>query len=322
MTKMHLQQTEVLAWSQNYLKENGYQLQNSPEIIHNGPWSTVYRILTNFGTLYLKQTAPDFAIEPTLLRYLGTLLPSASLEVLAQNDKLYCFLMRDAGTPLRDILKKHFQINLANNALTTYATIQKLTANHIDTLLSMGVPDWRLSMLPSLYLALLNQKQFLIDDGLSPTEIEDLKKLHLKVVERCHQLAQYNIPETIEHGDFHDNNILVQGNNMIIHDWGEATITHPFFSLTSYLYSALRVHNFNEASDTYKDILNGYLNNWLIFENHDKLVEATKLAHQLGYIKFALAHYRIAQCPGFMELGQYKGRLTQALQSCLKEINN
>ncbi len=83
--------------------------------------------------------------------------------------------------------------------------------------------------------------------------------------------------------------------------------------LNPYANSFLRGNNYYS---------NGYLNNWLIFENHDKLVEATKLAHQLGYIKFALAHYRIAQCPGFMELEQYKGRMTKALQSCLKEINN
>ena len=69
-----------------------------------------------------------------------------------------------------------------------------IAARHIqEGMLNINVRLNAIAMLPSLYLELLNQTQFLIDDGLSSTEIDDLKKLYPKIEERCRQLAQYRI---------------------------------------------------------------------------------------------------------------------------------
>ncbi len=80
-------------------------------------------------------------------------------------------------------------------------------------------------------------------------------------------MGQYNIPETIEHGDFHDNNMLVAGDNkLIINDWGDKVITHPFFSIASFLDSAFRNHKINSTSHTVRSLLDSYLNHWVEYE--------------------------------------------------------
>lgn len=309
------QQATVVAWAKNYLNINGCTLQDSPEMVHEEPWACVHRISTSTGVFYLKQMVPSFAIEPDLINVLKHSFPALLPEIVSINKALHCFLMRDAGTPLRTILCNHYQVDLAIKGLTVYATIQQGAANHTDALLDLGVSDWRLATMPSLYLALLNKDSFLKSDGLMQTEIDQLKSFHHRVAALCHQLAQYSIPETIEHGDFHDNNILINvHNDLIVNDWGEAVITHPFFSCVDFLVSAARQHNIIEGSETYNVLRDGYLNHWLAFENKDRLFDAFNLVKQLGYIKYSLSFYPITQCPGWHESGQNKGRITQALR--------
>ena len=264
---------------------------------------------------------PSFSIEPKLIGFLRGLFPALVPEVVIQSEGLHCFLMRDCGTPLQTILRANYQVDLAIKGLTAYATIQKDAANHIDALLALGVPDWRLAALPSLYMAFLDKDDFLKSYGLTQTEIDELKHSHHKVIELCHQLAQYHIPEAIDHSDFHDNNILVNDHNdLIVNDWGEAVITHPFFSLVNFLFGAARQHNIIEGSETYNELRDGYLINWLTFESKDRLLDAYKLVQQLGYIKYVLSFYPITQCPGYIEYGRHKGRITQALRSFLQSI--
>ena len=49
-----------------------------------------------------------------------------------------------------------------------------------------------------------------IIDPLTKNELNQLGLLQPTFFDLCLQLAGFNIPETIEHGDFHDNNVLVQ----------------------------------------------------------------------------------------------------------------
>jgi aminoglycoside phosphotransferase (APT) family kinase protein len=52
-----------------------------------------------------------------------------------------------------------------------------------------------------------------------------------RLTELCHELAAYDIPETIQHDDLHHANLYVHGGRMRVLDWGDASISHPFASL-------------------------------------------------------------------------------------------
>lgn len=159
-----------------------------------------------------------------------------------------------------------------------------------------------------------NHLFFLKNDGLKQIEIDNLKKLYSRVKDLCHSLSQYDIPETIEHGDFHDNNMLLNNENtLIINDWGDTVITHPFFSMTSFLDSLSRNHNINEDDPIGQNLTENYLNFWLKYESKANLKIVFELARRLNNIKFVLSFYRITQCPGMEDLGQYKGTIAKAL---------
>jgi hypothetical protein len=148
--------------------------------------------------------------------------------------------MEDAGIQLSKKLKADFQMDLLARALTLCANRQQKALSHIDTLLSLGVPDWRLAKLPDLYLTILNQEAILQAEGLMAAEIKALHTLYQRFSALCDRLSRYKIPETLEHTDFHDSNIFIKDGYLTIGDWGDAVISHPFFSLASYLDSASR----------------------------------------------------------------------------------
>eukprot|EP01037_Dinobryon_pediforme_P014768 gene14768-14898_t len=77
---------------------------------------------------------------------------------------------------------------------------------YVDKLIEMGVNDWRLKNLPTLYQNFMNQESLLKADGMLVSEIEVLKKFVPRFQSLCEKLSNFSIPETLEHGDFHDNN--------------------------------------------------------------------------------------------------------------------
>lgn len=253
---MKLEMTsEIQKWADNVLKGQGYLIEDNFESVRAMPWSHVYRILTSKGYVYLKQTAPNFSREGRVLTYLLQQKFRSLPSVIAMNDSLNCFLMLDAGNTLRSVLKDSYQKEWPLKALKTYALLQHQSIEYVQKLKSLGLEDCCLSKLPKLYQYLLDKKNFLKVDGLESIEIQELENLYPKFVEICQKIAHYNIPETLEHGDFHDHNILIHQEKITISDWGDAVISHPFFSLASFLDSAGRNHNIVSDSEIYKKLI-------------------------------------------------------------------
>ena len=57
--------------------------------------------------------------------------------------------------------------------------------------------------------------------------------------EACEELASYGIPETIQHDDFHDGQVFVRDGRYLLMDWGDACVSHPFFTLSVTLEGVL-----------------------------------------------------------------------------------
>ena len=52
------------------------------------------------------------------------------------------------------------------------------------------------------------------------------------VREACERArARFGIPETIQHDDLHDGQIFVRDDRYLLLDWGDACVSHPFFTL-------------------------------------------------------------------------------------------
>ena len=169
---------EIIQWACTYLSSHGYTLKNNlPENVQNTPWSYVIRFATTDGYIYLKQTPELLGLEASIIQILHDQFHASVPKVIAQNAELNCFLMKDAGKSLREILKQKFDETLLFKAIDQFTSLQLAVADHVDVFLDIGVPDWRLDKLPDLYKELLSKNELLIADGLSEIEINELENL-------------------------------------------------------------------------------------------------------------------------------------------------
>lgn len=287
--------TEIFKWATDCLISKGYSPQHSPEIIFETPWSTVIRFSTAKEDIYLKQTPPSISLEPKIIQLLANQVCACVPHVIAINDDLHCFLMKDAGITLRKYLKTNFQQDLLYEAIKFFTAIQRATENHIDSFLAFGVPDWRLDKLPKLYDQIINQTEFLKAEGMRDKELRVLRDLKHKITEQCAFLSQYQIPETLVQPDFNTNNILYDpvSRKMTLIDLGEIAITHPFFSLHNYLLQATIHHGVKEFDQIYNQLQNTCFENWLKLTTKNQLLEAFMLTKKLWPIYSVLAGYRL-----------------------------
>lgn len=128
-------------WAVTALNEQGMTATRAPDLVRAMPWSQVWRLPTAQGDVFLKHMGSLFAHEPRILRFLSEKLRAPVPEIIADNPALQCFLMRDAGLPLRPLLLADYQPELIAQALQTCARIQQQTLPHIETLLQLGAMD-------------------------------------------------------------------------------------------------------------------------------------------------------------------------------------
>lgn len=310
--------TKIIKWAEESLLSHGYIIKSSPENVQITPWSNVKRFLTSDGYIYLKQVPPTLSLEPIITQILYDSFHANVPQVISTNKDLNCFLTKGAGNPLREIFKNNFQPNLLCQGIKKYTYIQRVAIEHITLFLELGVPDWRLEKLPILYTQLISKEDLLIEDGMTIDELSLLHQLHPKFSSMCELLSSYKIPETLDHGNFNDNNILVghNANHITIVDWAETVITHPFFSLVYCLRNAAARYVFKETDKTYFELQDACVEDWLVVEEKTKLLEAFSLAKKLWSIYGSLGEYRLmnsANAEEFKSLNRH-GRLSKGFK--------
>jgi aminoglycoside/choline kinase family phosphotransferase len=283
-----------IQWANRILNELGYRLENTiPETILQTAWSEVCRFQTNLGFVYLKKVPAALALEAEVIQLLEKQFQAHVPHILAAAPEYHCFLMQDAGTPLHEVFKEGFQADLLIDTMDHYTTLQLKAADHIEHFLKLGTPDWRLQQLPILYHQLLRDKTLLLADGLTEKELSQLQHLDTKLVSICEQLAQYNLPDTFGHADFHDKNILVNRNThqTTLIDLGEVVITHPFFSFVNCLYRS--TEHLNLSNSQYRQLQEACFQNWLCLESSTHLFEIITLIEHSWPIHAVLGEYRL-----------------------------
>ena len=313
----------IIQWACTYLVSHGYKLKSDlPELVQDTPWSYVIRFVTYDGCVYLKHTPKLLALESEVINILQDQFHAHVPKIIAKNDELHCFLMKDAGKSLRSILKKKFSESLLCKTATQFTSLQINIADHIDVFLKIDVPDWRLNKIPDLYKQLLSQKNLLIEDGLSEKEIKKLERLFPTVTELCNKLSNYSIKETIVQPDFNDNNTLIEDVSQVltIIDLGEIAISHPFFSLLNFLYQIQKHYGLTDKDNTYLTIKEACLHHFMRFESRENVLHALKLARPLWFIYGALAGYRLMIACGKEKMMSFQhGKFIASLRDFMAE---
>lgn len=98
-------------------------------------------------------------------------------------------------------------------------------------------------------------------------------------------------------------------------------ISHPFFSLVGCLRQTKKHHALTEQDDSYKQLMDVCLKNYMPFESKDRLLEAFALAQILWLIYEALAQYRLrlacdkAKFMSFQTHGKLSGQLKEFMNA-------
>jgi hypothetical protein len=285
---------------QSWLAAHGVEPSGPLETIHERPWSTVLRVPTADGELYLKQEQPLQAYEVPLSVALASRWPDRVPEVVAADTDRSWLLLRDGGTRVAD--SEHYAVFA--RALALYGELQIGEAAHVDELLGFGLRDLRLPVVVDLY-----EPFFERDYGLEPDEVARLLAHGPRYRELCAELEQLRLPASIQHDDLHEWNVFERGGRVAIYDWGDSSVGFP---LWSWLKPSWTLEEPEPARAA-------YVAAWRSFASETQLRRALEIAIPTGLFPYALQVRR--QYDATQAHSEYGAYLPQRLRQLLAALD-
>jgi hypothetical protein len=249
---------------------------------HVRPWSTVLRIPTEAGDVWFKANMPTQAFEVAVVETLAARRPDLVPPLLASDRARGWMLQGDGGTRLREILKETRDFEVWLKILPLYAELQMDVVAERDRLLAAGVPDRLLASLPGQFEEVLTDVEAL--ETLTLDERRRLAALAPRIEAECRELGAYGLPETIQHDDLHDGQVFVRDGRFLFFDWGDACVSHPFYTLVvtlAVLAHRLELDHDAPELDRFRD---AYVEPWTRFRPRSELEQAYPLAYRLGVL--------------------------------------
>ncbi|WP_432521178.1 aminoglycoside phosphotransferase family protein [Kineococcus sp. SYSU DK006] len=205
-------------WARERLAERGVAVL-AAELVKHRPWSTVWRLSTPDGPVWLKACPGATRHEVRLLEALARWRLPHALPPLAVDAERGRVLLPDGGPTVREVAPADAGAAARRwaDVLAGYAQVQAASTAHADDLVALGVPDLRLPVLPEVAAELVRRW--------APQVRDQLPRLR----EEAAELAELGPAAALQHDDLHDGNVFAAGGRPF--DWGDACVAHPFTSL-------------------------------------------------------------------------------------------
>ena len=311
---------KVSSWIFTELSQLGIATTGPIEQPHIRPWSIVLRIPTLEGAVYFKDCAGDLIFEPALTQKMSSWYPDHMPKILAVNLENGWMLMEDGGTTLREVIRADRDISHWEKLLPLHAELQIKITDHLPELLALGAPDRQLATLPEKYNNLLNNKNYLLldqPDGITSAEYDRLINMTTRVEDISEKLAASPIPESVHHGDFHDANIFLNDDHFVFFDWGDCSVSHPFFSLRTVCVSLEYSLDLEEYPPEFDGLRDVYLHSWMQYDSFENLLNTFNLAGRLSPICSALGYLQTMSTYDDSLGSDYAGAIPGLLQEFL-----
>ena len=307
---------EAHGWIERELARLGLGLSGPVEQPHVRPWSTVLRAPTPSGPVWLKANMPALAHEAAVLQVLARRRPDAVPRLLAVDRERGWMLQADGGVRLRELLAGDPDPARWEQLLHLYAGLQIDAADDLEELLRARAPDRRLAVLPAQYEALPGRV-----DALTGDERDRLRALAPHVAGLAAELEALGLPETIQHDDLHTGNAFVRDGGYVVFDWGDACVSHPFFTLHVTLRVLARERGVEEGAAELDRFRDAYLEPWTRFRPHAELLPALEPADLLAGICRALTWHRILSALPAATAAAYEHAVVDRLRFLLAALD-
>jgi hypothetical protein len=297
-----LDESAVRSWTVRSVGRRGWRIEGFACFRHR-PWSTVYRAeRLGGGALWVKAEATRRNPEREVLLLLAQRASLRVPEVLDADANAGLLLLADEGDVQPTLSHDRWQ-----ELLRQYGALQQASVQLVDQLVQAGVPDLRPESLTGAHDALVREVAEL--EGVTPLQGEvDVRRRLLQ--QWTAELAQDGVASAVQHDDLHAGNVAVRtvgsGDAFALLDWGDASVAHPYASLTYPLQLAERGPvKMDAAGDVDRvELLKAYL------EGRDEQLDEASLrsvylAGRLAAVGRARAWSRVAALPGASEHKNY-----------------
>lgn len=272
---------EAVDWIENGLAELGYTQMGSVEQVKNWSIASILRVPTDRGNVYFKAVAdlPLFVNEPVLMDALGTRFPQHIPRPIKIDPLRRWMLMDDFGSSMWEQ-----PIDIVEKVVSIFAQLQIASIEMVDDLLALGLFDRRLEVLHEQIDELIAHP--LARSKVAPDVMAQMQDFAPALKAMCHELASYNLPQTLGHGDMHLGNVAQQDDRYLFFDWTDASLMHPFVDI-------IVPWHLRKDKTAIERLRDAYLAPWTAYAPPDKLCKAWRLSRPLHAIHQAVSYLYI-----------------------------
>ncbi len=262
---------EAEEWVRAALAAHGIDPWSGLEPVKAFYTGATFRMATAAGYVYFKAVSPAFIREPALTealaRWAGRMVPAP----LAVDARRRWMLTRAVeGIELgASADPEDWQ-----RTLQTYGRLQVAFATDGADRPLEHLYDWRTEGLARNLEGFVERLDALLEGYSQPLTGFERDELVARVPEwrrRCEFLARIRVPDSIEHGDLHAENVRLTSEGPVFLDWSWSGVTHPFVGAVRLLRDARTRWN---DPDVELSLREAYLAEWRAFESPDRLVAA------------------------------------------------
>lgn len=211
-----------LAWADEQLMAAGRHRQRPAVQMKTWNLSSIWRLPTADGHVWLKAVPPFFAHEGAVIHALA----APTLPPLIAFDHLGRTLLEDVqGVDQYEAPTERLPV-----MIDALVALQFGAVGRVAELLALGLPDWRAEPFALAAADVVERGS----DGLAADEQHILDRLLAGLDDRFRALAECGIPDTFVHGDFHTGNVRWTDAGPVIFDWGDCGVGNPLLDLPAF----------------------------------------------------------------------------------------
>lgn len=211
-----------LDWARSIMAANAVSASGPPVQIRTWNLSSLWRLPSDRGMLWLKVLPPFAAPEGPLIR---TLAQHPTPRLLACDDSR--MLLEEV--PGADLYGADKPTLVA--MVEMLVRMQAEWAAHVDDLLAIGVPDWRAQEAGARISSLIGRAA----SGFSTEDRARLEDFVATMDARFTAIEACGIGPSLVHGDFHPGNFRGDGSSLTLLDFADSAVGHPLFDMPPFL---------------------------------------------------------------------------------------